>query len=1136
MVVSGSASELDIAADALLLDALALDARARREALDVRRSMLLQAPAGSGKTTVLTARFLALLATADEPEEILAISFTRKAAAEMRHRLLSALQAADAGRGIRGIDSSLLQAARQRDQMRGWNLLRNPSRLRIETLDALNHWLASQLPISSGAGPDLRIASAPMSLYRRAARRCLAHALSDPEAVAVSELLFERLDNSWQRLEQLLGEMLERRSHWLPRVLDARGGGLVTRVEQSLQSVLRAELAGAMAVLPAALLREAEQILTACQPARAGCGAAGSAGLSVTLNADSASLPCWRALCELATTGSGWRQRFTIREGFAPADAGLKVRVRDWMDALRSLPGARALLAALRALPDPQLAAADRAALEALAVLLVRAAAELQLVFAESGKVDYAYVAAAARAALSEQGEPSDLALRTGGALRHVLVDEFQDTSFEQFELLRALTAGWEPGDGRSLFIVGDPMQSIYQFREAQVGLFLRARDYGVGEITVEALELRRNFRSRESLIAWVNARFGRLFPAADDARLAAIRYLPSVPAAAATAEQPDTPAVTLHRFELRQVAAEAGRVVQIVCDARARDPTASVAVLVASREHAAPIVAQLRAAGLAARGVDLEPLRARPVVRDLVALSRALLHGADRSAWLALLRAPWCGLTLAELQALLADSDGDVFARLSAALLQPGSDGEDGGAARARLQRLCDALEPSIGGSERGLPLWQRVERCWLRLAGPAVYRDPSERLDARRFLDALAVHEEPQALVGEALAQLTEGLYSDSPAQALAIQIMTIHAAKGLEWDVVILPGLGRKTRVDSDPLLHWIELPRASAGTDLLLAPIRATQQEPTASLAAYIKRLRRERSRFERVRLLYVAATRARSALHLLAALPPSQAAPAAPPTPLPGSPLELLWPVIGTELLALPVAAQTEAAGSAPDSLTPPLWRLPAHWRLPPPPPEWSARRLQFAAQPAGDVPEYSWVGLTARAVGSVVHAELHRLAAGNAIAPGAVAARDYGGWLAELGVPRAERAAANEQILRALRRTLADPRGRWLLSSEHRQARSEWRVTGLYAGRVVNVVFDRMLVDEHGERWVVDFKTSTHQGGALQDFIDAEAQRYHAQLHRYVTLAASLGPEPVRAALYFPLLGVFRELALDTGE
>src|SRR5208282_4364485 len=114
---------------------------------------------------------------------------------------------------------------------------------------------------------------------------------------------------------------------------------------------------------------------------------------------------------------------------------------------------------------------------------------------------------------------------------------EFQDTSYEQFALLQALTAGWERGDGRTLFVVGDPMQSIYQFREAEVGLFLRARDHGVGAITLEPLQLRRNFRSRAALIDWVNEHFTQLFSKDDDPRLAAIRFLSSIPGAPGMSE-----------------------------------------------------------------------------------------------------------------------------------------------------------------------------------------------------------------------------------------------------------------------------------------------------------------------------------------------------------------------------------------------------------------------------------------------------------------------------------------------------------------------------------------------------------------------------------------------------------------------
>ena len=274
------------------------------------------------------------------------------------------------------------------------------------------------------------------------------------------------------------------------KVFNTPSSGLARRVQDSLQSALRAELAAAIATVPAELLREGEALLAHALRVRA------AATDAVVLNAEPASLPHWRALCELALTEHGWRQRFTTREGFERDDKAMKSRVGAWIHALERLPGAQALCRALRALPDPRIEAADHEALEALALLLVRAAAELQLVFAASARVDYSYVAAAARDALSEQGAPSDFALRAAGALRHILVDEFQDTSYEQLALLRALTAGWERGDGRTLFVVGDPMQSIYRFREAEVGLFLQARDHGVGEIRFQALQLRRNFRS----------------------------------------------------------------------------------------------------------------------------------------------------------------------------------------------------------------------------------------------------------------------------------------------------------------------------------------------------------------------------------------------------------------------------------------------------------------------------------------------------------------------------------------------------------------------------------------------------------------------------------------------------------------
>ncbi len=1099
-------------------DAIALDSQARQLALEPAQSILLQAPAGSGKTTVLTSRYLALLGTVDQPEEVLAVTFTRKAAAEMRHRVMQSLQSYGSGANT-GIAHALLERAVQRDQSRQWDLLRNPSRLRIETIDALNYRLASQLPIAARASPGLRIAPDARALYRRAARRCLEQAERDPDIAEAANLVFERLDNDWSRIEQRLADMLQQRSHWLPRVVEQDSESLVRRIEDSLTGTLRAELAGAITPLPDSLLRASEIVLTHSLRQR---GLALPPG-GLRLNAEPSSVGAWRALAALALSGKDWRKSFTVRDGFAATDKAMKIRINEWRDALAGTAGAREALLAVACLPDAQFGSDDRQALAALSRLLIRAAQELQLEFAATGSVDFSYVAGAARDALREQGDPSDLALRTGLAIRHILVDEYQDTSYEQLELLRRLTETWEPGDGRTLFVVGDPMQSIYQFREAEVGLFLQARDHGVGELTLRGLQLRRNFRSRAAVIDWVNTQFSRLFPTRDDSRLAAISYLPSLPGLAEATDQ--GPPATLHAFDEKDLAGEAAAVVDIVRTARDRDPQASIAVLVAARKHAELIVGQLGSAGFAVRGVDLEPLNERAVVRDLAALTRALLHAADHTAWYALLRAPWCGLTLDELESLALMGRSDVHRHLTtAAGVLPTQSG-------IRLQRLLVALTPAWDGEERGLPLWQRVEHCWLRLGGPVIHASEADRLDADRYIDALAEHDDPESLVGEALGEITRSLYSSAPPQPGAVEVMTMHAAKGLEWDVVILPGLGRRTASTADRLLHWIELPRASGDTDLLIAPIRSAEKERPESLAAYIKRLRRERTAQERVRLLYVAATRARKSLHLLGGLIGSKSD--EPPVPFPRSLLWVLWPALREPFLERYRETMATPGRVVPALSPPQLERLPVEWRLPPMPVPPGLTRMTVASAVSAERPEYSWVGLASRAIGTIVHAELHRLSAATAdLSRADLLDRDYGPWLGELGVDAAGRSDAAGRIRDALRRTLDDERGRWLLSNRHPQSRSEWRVSGLHGGRVINVIFDRMIVDADGQRWLIDYKTSSHQGGAVEQFVAREVERYRPQMQRYVALARLADASAVRAALYFPLLGVFRELEL----
>ncbi|MBV8910985.1 MAG: ATP-binding domain-containing protein, partial [Gammaproteobacteria bacterium] len=393
------------------------------------------------------------------------------------------------------------------------------------------------------------------------------------------------------------------------------------------------------------------------------------------------------------------------------------------------------------------------------------------------------------------------------------------------------------------------------------------------------------------------------------------------------------------------------------------------------------------------------------------------------------------------------------------------------------------------------------------------------------RAFLAALAARTAAGEWRGpQDLGALLENLYSVATAGENPVQVMTIHRAKGLEFDHVIVPALDRPTRSGERRLLRWIDLPADGRDNHLLIAPVAAVSAAEPTDLDRHLGALLRAREQHERTRLLYVAVTRARRSLWLSGA----------PPVGADGSPkpdarslLALLWPELHGRFTSAPPAAAPAAARGAG-----PLIRLRADWQPAALPPAVPLVRLP-PAYVADEPPEFSWVGETQRHVGTVVHAWLARLAQAPRLPSPESLGEERDGILAQLarlGVPAGERAGALELILGALRGTLADERGRWILSGAHGGAHSEWPLSGVSAGRLRNVVIDRSFIDAEGTRWVIDYKTSRHEGGDLQGFLAQEMERYRAQLADYRALAAGIGNEPVRAALYFPLIGAFTEL------
>jgi ATP-dependent helicase/nuclease subunit A len=1113
-------------------DLEAADSLARERALDAAESFIVQAPAGSGKTTVLTQRYLRLLTTVDEPEQVLAITFTRKAAGEMRERVQKALDAdIEVKSPADALTLTLAKAARAHAAQRGWAIDESAARLRIQTIDAFNGYLANSLPITSQNGFGRAIADAPDDLYAIAARETLRHAETDEDLRKDFELILRRLDDSWPRLEDLIASMLPRRAEWLPNLPQLSGEALVPKIEQSLAAIVGDELAIAAESFPQAfielatvLARFASQHVDALVLPDVASWLNHAEPLSGRLE----DLARWRGISHLAITEKGTpRQRMTKNEGIPPDNTLGKALRDDWFKMLVTLDLAHLnALATISSLPDPRVPDKARGALDALARLLLLAATQLTWLFNLNGECDHTEIAGAARRALTVDSSPTPLAERIGTRLTHILVDEFQDTSRDQYELLRTLTQGWSSGDGRTLFLVGDPMQSIYGFRNAEVGRFSTVRAAGLAGLRLTPLELRRNFRSAPALVHWCNDIFARVFPTADDVRKSAVRHLASVAARTQLDGEP-----RVYRVEGDcGPRAEADTVADLIAAIKAERPKDTIAVLAGARRHLRGVRGALVKRNVPFVGVKLEPLADVAVVRDLEALLRALESPLDRVAWLAVLRAPFVGLALADLT-VVSETAGNasIVSALNGEIPGLSVDGFE------RLLRAKTLLLDAWHQREREVRA-HLVERTWLALGGASAC-SAAELPHARRFLAALD-EEDRKRMRGRQLDldRLMDRLYAEDPAQPDAVSLMTIHGAKGLEFDHVFVVGVGLSGRPEGSRLLNWLEIPREEGGDHLVMAPIRMRGEDDEGdddAINAYLKLLHKERSRAERARQAYVALTRAKRSLHLFVHPRVREVDGVIEFGAESNSMLQTLWPAIGADASEFTGVGGDQPGEAEVEPVTAQTrMRLP---RRPPqvaPPPDVFSRGEFVTLGTDEDEIEFSWARQTARRVGTVVHEALERIGRAGLPAmeelPRMLPRLES--RLSALGIeaPAAKEGAAF--ALKALKATLGDARGRWLFDAAHTEAQSELALSGLRGAQIINAVIDRTFVDADGTRWVVDFKTSPHEGGDRETFLDEEVKRYSAQLLRYAHLARQLGPQPVRAGLYYPLLAAWREV------
>jgi ATP-dependent exoDNAse (exonuclease V) beta subunit len=1116
------------------------DVQARQDALDVSRSFVVQAPAGSGKTELLIQRYLKLLSIVDEPEEILAITFTRKAAAEMMLRVLAALRAARADEQPeeehRQLTMALASSALQRSTERNWNLIGSPRRMRIQTLDSLNSSISRAQPITSpqaSGGARIVVDADLKSVHEAAATATLDWLAETGElADATREVLTHVDNNTWSYVSHLAA-MLKTRDQWLPfigtgTVSDEEAAELRARFEASLEFAVTQHLARLSRVIRNGQYDDLPPLLDYAAESLAKDGVTESPILALTGCTQwpgnrPEDVAAWSAVAELLLlkNKAQFRKSVTKAQGFPTTDRPRKDAVTSLLENMACNRELASLLHGTRALPPVSYTDEQWSVLLALFRLLPLAVSELKRLFAEQGIADHIEIALSAGEALGSAESPGDVALLLDYRVCHVLVDEMQDTSSAQYRMLEALTGGWAQGDGRTLFCVGDPMQSIYRFRNAEVGQFLLAREFGIGRMELDSLLLRRNFRSGANLVAWFNDVFPAVLSAHNDPLRGAVSYSSAVPAPHLEGQG----VVVVHPVFGTDPEQEALIGCCEVANILAGNPDDELAILVRGRTQLPALLASLRKAGIAYTAIDIDKLTDLPEIIDILALTRASVHPGDRIAWLGVLRAPWIGLTWSDLHALAHSDSSSTVIELLNDIERLASLSEAGRKAVERALPLLDRLLIP----RRSSSLRQRIEECWITLGGPGALSDKTEIENVYRFLDLLDAHERGGTLPDVAALESILDDEKVSSADRSRVQVMTMHRAKGLEFDHVMLYGLGRKPGGGGGGVLSWFDFPSRHGDARKIISPIGSRAEVERDPVHRYISVVDAEKDAYEQGRLLYVACTRAQKSLHIVGNV--SIASDGAEYRPARSdSLLHLLWPALEQDYGSAFDDWVGDDFGGDQDVFIKPVRRTFAWpWKLPDVRP-LPGRHMPLDAADVGEEVEFYWVGTDARIAGTIVHRWLQAFADGRATldhneidAERTVTER----WLREMGLGREMQREIVERVEAALNGVRGDRKGRWILEGE---GHAELALTGQIDGSIESVVLDRVRIDERGDHWIIDYKTSTHEGGNLQGFLQAEVDRYTPQINKYAAIYGAFAGVQPRCALYFPLLREFVEI------
>ncbi|NQY42754.1 MAG: UvrD-helicase domain-containing protein, partial [Legionellales bacterium] len=837
----------------------------RKQALKTTGSYIIQAPAGSGKTEILIQRILSLLTTVSKPEEILALTFTRKAAAEMRARILNALKM-DADTLTNDHQKTTFDLAKKvskKSDELNWELLLNPSRLQIMTIDSFAASLVNQMPLLSQIGAKHTILENPTQEYVQAAQNTIKFLESESSWKNVLFGITSYFDNQFSVMEKLFVNMLSKREQWLPHI---------TKTDN--QDEIRKSFNNCLREINYHNSKNIYDLFASCDKSELielGNFSLKYSNKNIENSLEDIQTPpsfhknnidSWKFFAKfLLTKNLTIRKKVTLKEGFPSQSQAktpeekqifksMKERMVKFLAELGDNPAISSALQEVLLSPPSSYSNKQWDITINIFQALKLLVANLMIIFKEKNALDFAELNIRSLNTLEIDGIPTDLSLFLDYKIKHILIDEFQDTSNHHFNLIKRLTAEWLPNENKTIFIVGDPMQSIYRFREAEVGLFLQVKNKGINNIKLKPLQLKSNFRSNKTIVDFCNSVFAKSFPEKNDISRGAIAFSSS------ESTQKNDKNSNVNIYPCVSEENEALITIKQINIYLKKYPNKKIAILARTRKNLKSIIHQLQKKNIKFIAHEIDNLYTKSITHDLLAITRAIYDVTDNLAWLAILRAPWCGLKLEDLlkisQASRNSSIPNTITEQLPILSKSGTH---------RLKQLKPVFAYIIRNSGRE-NLSKLVTTVWQLLGGPDALQSFKDLQWVKQFIELLEKTQQKNSFfdIHYFKEQLINSHITPHHESEPNIELMTIHKSKGLEFDIVFILGTSSIIPNPQRNILEWSELP-FNNDTSLLLAPIKGIGHDQNL-LYEYLYRTSKEKDEHEKIRLMYVAATRAK----------------------------------------------------------------------------------------------------------------------------------------------------------------------------------------------------------------------------------------------------------------------------------